>query len=126
MEAKNKEDMESGLSELEFHIRECPVEGSQEPSAKKVLLKAAIPKKCVNCRFRREDHCKKVTNRLLRFDYGDCGIEGSKELVEHPDAVRRIPLKCASCVFLEIHRFYGVTCGKDKEVWGDIPRGLDY
>jgi hypothetical protein len=111
----------------EFYEKECPFEGPQQPvSASHLASRFSIPKKCRGCQFYFEGSCKKITNRLLRLDYGFCGIEGSKELVSDPRAKRKIPLKCASCPFLKEHDILGLVCSKDQEIWGDAPRGLDY
>jgi len=111
----------------EFYKKECPFDGSQKPVPAAHLTGAfSIPEKCDGCEFFFEGRCKKITNRLLRLDYGFCGIEGSKELVSDPRAKRKMPLKCVSCPFLKTHEILGLVCTKDQELWGDLPRGLDY
>lgn len=106
---------------------QCPVDGPQEPVPYgHKSLRGAIPAKCGGCRFFFEGMCRKISNRLLRLDYGDCGIEGSKELVDHPVTSRKIPWKCSQCEFLVEDANIKLVCGKDPEVWGDFPRGLDY
>lgn len=112
---------------MTVYTKECPFGGDQSPvECKNGPLKYALPNKCLACKNRHEDRCKAVTNRYLRFDYGFCGIEGSKELVDHPKAKRRIPAKCSTCQYLGEKHLYGFVCTKDAEIWGDIPRGLDY
>jgi hypothetical protein len=111
----------------EFYNKECPFEGSQKPIPRAHLRsRFSIPEKCDGCQFYFEGGCKKIANRRVRLDYGFCGIEGSKELVDDPRAKRRIPLKCVSCPFLKTVEIYGLVCTKDPDLWGDIPRGLDY
>lgn len=111
----------------EFYENPCPFTGSQEPVPYGHLgLRASIPSKCKGCEFFFEGQCKKISNRLMRLDYGFCGIEGSKELVDDPRSRRKIPKKCSSCEFLKEHEIYGLVCTKDQELWGEVPRGLDY
>ena len=106
---------------------ECDVEGSRTPAASGHLgLEFAVPQKCRGCRSNFEGQCRLITNRLVRLDYGFCGIEGSQELVDHPDAGRKIPAKCATCEYLSKRDVYKLVCTKDADVWGDVPRGLDY
>ena len=106
---------------------ECDVDGSREPTPDgHKSLRFAVPHKCHRCRHNFEGQCRIITNRLVRLDYGFCGIEGSQELVDHPDAGRKIPAKCASCEYLAQHDVYKLVCSKDSDVWGDVPRGLDY
>ena len=111
----------------EIYKKECPFEGSQEPVPVGHLAASfSIPKKCKGCQFYFEGQCKLISKRLLRLDYGFCGIEGSKEMVSDPRSKYKIPKKCASCVFLKTDEVLGLVCSKDQEFWGDTPRGLDY
>ena len=111
----------------DFHTRECPVSGPQEPVPyNHVGLSGAIPKKCNGCEFHFEGECKKITNRLLRLDYGPCGIVGSKELVRHPKVFRGIPKKCSTCKHLAEDTIRKLICTKDPDIWGEFQRGLDY
>ena len=117
----------TGIDVPDYYQKECPVEGSQEPvpaGHKGLLFK--IPRKCRSCRFYFEGMCKQITNRRVRLDYGFCGIDGSKELVDDSRAKRRIPKKCSECRYLGEVEVHGLVCLKDKEIWGDIGRGLDY
>lgn len=112
---------------MSVYEMECPFDGDQSPAnVSHLALRFAIPRKCVGCQNLHEARCKVVTNRLLRLDYGFCGISGSRELVAHPKSKRGIPSKCASCPNLGEKPLYGLVCTKDLEVWGDVPRGLDY
>lgn len=111
----------------EYYEKECPVTGPQTPVPfAHLVLRGSVPSKCSNCQYFFEGGCKKVTNRLLRLDYGFCGVEGSKKLVSHPKTSRRIPEKCSSCKYLAEDDLLKLLCGKDSEIWGDFPRGLDY
>lgn len=111
----------------EFYQSECPFEGPQDPDPRTHMgLHFSIPRKCGSCQFYFEGGCRKITNRLVRLDYGFCGIEGSKELVSDPRAKRRIPLKCQTCSFLKENEAYRLICTKDQELWGECGRGLDY
>lgn len=112
---------------MSVYEKECPFEGDQSPAeVQSGPLRYARPAKCVGCVNFHEMRCKVITNRYLRLDYGFCGIEGSKELVDHPKAKRAIPAKCSTCQYLGEKPLYGLVCTKDEEAWGDIPRGLDY
>lgn len=111
----------------EFYEKECPFEGSQRPVPTGHLgLRFSIPEKCNGCQFYFEGECSKISRRRLRLDYGFCGIDGSKELVSDPRSKSLIPKKCVSCAFLKEYEVIGLACSKDQEVWGDVPRGLDY
>jgi len=111
----------------EFYEKECPIDGSQEPVSWGHLgIEAKVPEKCRACEFFFEGKCKQIRNRLVRLDYGFCGVEGSKELVEDSRAKRKIPKKCSECQFLKEHDVLGLVCSKDEEIWGEMPRGLDY
>jgi hypothetical protein len=111
----------------DFYKKECPIDGPQDPVPSGHLSGTwSIPRKCDGCNFHFEGECGKITNRRVRLDYGFCGIDGPKDLVDDPRAKRRIPRKCATCPFLETIEVYGLICGKDKEMWGQRGRGLDY
>ena len=111
---------------MKTYLKECPFDGPQDPVATgNLTLRFSIPRKCSTCAFYFEGGCKKVTNRLVRLDFGFCGIEGSKELVKHGATGKLIPQKCNECRYLIKHNFLGLCCGKDREIWGDLPRGLD-
>ena len=111
----------------EFYRKECPYEGSYAPIPFAHLGgRGAIPKKCGACQFFFEGACKKISNSLLRLDYGPCGISGSKALVSDERVYRKIPEKCHTCSFLAEARVYKLICTKDAAVWGDFPRGLDF
>lgn len=110
-----------------FYKKECPFDGSQEPSPYPgQQSKLKIPNKCGGCQFFFEYHCRKIRNRLLRLDYGFCGIVGSKELVNFENSLRLVPLKCTTCQHLTRDSICGLACLKDRDKWGEIPRGLDY
>jgi hypothetical protein len=112
---------------MSIYVKECPIVGPQSPRVtSKGVLKYSLPEKCTSCDFLHEARCSKVRNRLVRLDYGPCGVEGSKELIEHSKASRLIPQKCVSCKFLSEKALYGLVCVKDSELWGDVPRGLDF
>jgi hypothetical protein len=116
-----------GSALVATYVKECPYNGPQDPAVVSVgVLKYAVPRKCSTCVNLHEARCRVVTNRLLRLDYGFCGIEGSKDLVDYPDGNRQIPSKCSTCKFLAKKPLYGLVCTKDPEQWGDVPRGLDY
>ena len=109
------------------YTNECPIAGDQSPAkARRGALEYSVPHKCMSCRNMHEARCKLVTNRLKRLDYGFCGIGGSRELVPHPAAGRPIPAKCSGCSYLEERPLYKLVCVKDAELWGFVPRGLDY
>ena len=111
----------------EFYVKECPFDGPQNPVDKSNgVLNFAVPAKCDGCQYYFEASCRKITNRLLRLDYGFCGIEGSKKLVSFEAVSRKIPEKCKSCNFLKTDKLRKLICSKDADIWGDIPRGLDY
>lgn len=115
------------MEEGAFYTRECPVNGSFQPVPYRVQsFEGSVPNKCSTCRFLFEGGCRKVTHRLLRLDYGYCGIPGSKELVPHPKVFRGIPKKCSTCRFLKEDKIYKLVCSKDAEIFGDLRRGLDY
>jgi len=112
---------------MEIYIKECPFDKSQEPVAWSHMgCSGAIPAKCDGCKYFFEGSCKKIKNRLLRLDYGFCGIEGSKKLVEHPKVFRKIPEKCIVCEFLKEDKILKLVCVKDPNIWGNFSRGLDY
>lgn len=111
----------------EFYSIECPFDGSQEPTPYRHLgIEAKVPKKCSGCQYNMEARCKLIKNRLLRLDYGFCGISGSKELISDSRAGRKIPKKCSTCQYLTNDDIYKLACYKDIEIWGAIPRGLDF
>lgn len=112
---------------MSVYIKECPFDGDQSPvKVESSVLKFALPRKCIGCENLHEASCRVITNRLLRLDYGFCGIDGSKELVDDPRSKRPIPTKCVTCKYLKEKPLYGLVCSKDSDLWGDIPRGLDY
>ena len=106
---------------------ECPFAGSQKPHRTgHLVLEFSIPEKCLGCVNYHEGRCRIITNRLVRLHYGFCGIERSKELVSDPRAKRAVPKKCTTCSYFAERELYGVVCTKDSDIWGDVPRGLDY
>jgi len=112
---------------LEMYRPECPYTGPQTPvPSSHLTLRFSIPEKCDGCRFNFEGRCKLITNRLVRLDYGYCGIPGPTHLVPDPRARRKIPAKCSTCTFLGEDDIFRLVCRKDSDVWGDVPRGLDY
>ena len=68
----------------------------------------------------------------MHLDYGPCGVPGSTEAVpvSRGDgdlaAEVHVPRKCASCPSLEASSTKGYSCRKDRNIWGDFPRDLDW
>jgi hypothetical protein len=66
----------------------------------------------------------------LHLDHGPCGIAGPTDPVAYQNryfsAKVNIPRKCASCSYLVIDRYRGFDCGKDRSIWGEWMRGLDW
>lgn len=118
-----------------FYFPACPVEGPIEPSAPygHLGLRGRIPNKCSACDYCFEGSCSRAFDELERFmhlDYGPCGIDGPTDPITYEDAyivsMVEIPRKCRDCPFLFYDRLGGFQCHKDKDKWGDFPRGLDW
>src|SRR5262245_43292684 len=112
----------------------CPVDGPTLPAVpfRHMASVGAIPRKCSTCTRQFEGGCTRAveTRRgYLHLDHGPCGIDGPTDPVpyEHSSltATVTIPRKCATCVHLAITH-WGFDCGKDKAIWGDLMRGLDW
>ena len=63
---------------------------------------------------------------MPEFYKKECPIDGPKDLVSHSGTIRGIPRKCSTCTHLKEDPVYKLVYGKDPDVWGDTPRGLDY
>lgn len=113
----------------------CPVEGLIDPPVPfgHLGLHGAVPQKCAHCKYLFEGSCARYfeeVEHFLHLDHGSCGINGPTDPVlyenEYISSKVEIPRKCARCVFLHIDNIHGFYCHKDKDIWGDFPRGLDW
>lgn len=114
-----------------YYFPPCPIDGPIEPAIPfaHMMSSGAVPNKCNHCQYMFEGECMRYMDEVghyLHLDYGPCGIEGPTEpvTIEHegdPSNIE-IPKKCATCEYLRGHS----SCTKDKDVWGDFNRGLDW
>lgn len=118
-----------------FYFPACPVDGPVEPPVAYGHLgsRGAVPQKCSTCAMLFEGSCVRYAaevGRYMHLDHGPCGVPGPTDPVvyEDPSVVAKveIPRKCQTCVHLEVDRIHGFFCAKDREVWGDFHRGLDW
>lgn len=120
---------------LHRYFPRCPVAGPVEPAVPFAHMAShgAVPKKCSECSCLFEGECIRfgeAVNHYLHLDHGPCGIPGATDPVSHEDAPSsakaQIPRKCANCEFLDFDSIREFYCTKDREKWGDFPRGLDW
>ena len=113
----------------------CEIKGDQSPSPKRhhMLSSFAVPNKCMDCEFSFEGECirgMELTGGYLRYDYGNCGIEGKTEAmaikVLNTGMEIFVPNKCVNCKFLTNDKLRGYVCSKDKNLWGDTFRDFDW
>ena len=113
----------------------CPVEGPILPAVpfSHLGIRGAVPQKCSKCKLLFEGECVRYMNdvgHFLHLDHGPCGIPGPTDPVSYEDtfitAKVEIPRKCVRCRHLAFHRIRGFICTKDSEIWGGLPRGLDW
>lgn len=111
----------------------CKIEGSFKPvEFGHMVSEGAIPHKCISCSHMFEGECLRGNPSIdgfLRLDYEPCGIDGSTEPIEiekHQENSIFVPTKCESCSFLKKDDIRHYICSKDREVWGDFPRDLDW
>lgn len=117
-----------------FYFPACQVEGPIEPPVPfHHGSQGCIPNKCSTCARMFEGECIRDVERLQRYmhlDYGPCGIDGPTDPVLYEDqfiaSKVEIPRKCSDCTFLYYDSIRGFECRKDKDKWGDFPRGLDW
>jgi hypothetical protein len=113
----------------------CPVQGPIDPPVPFAHLggRGAVPNKCGHCGSLFEGGCARANaslERWLDLDHGPCGVPGPTDPVLYEDvfvtAKVEVPRKCTTCIYLEFDRIRGFTCRKDREIWGDFPRSLDW
>ncbi len=113
----------------------CPVDGPILPGVPFVHLASAgaVPRKCSTCSHLFEGECTRALETrgaYLRLDHGPCGVAGPTDPVPYENgyfsAKVTIPRKCAGCSHLVIDRQRGFDCEKDRSIWGDWMRGLDW
>ncbi|ACL06948.1 hypothetical protein Dalk_5278 [Desulfatibacillum aliphaticivorans] len=113
----------------------CGVAGPIAPAVRinHLGLIGCIPNKCAGCSHMFEGSCTRgldAVGRYLHLDHGPCGVPGPTDPVLYESryiaAKAAIPRKCAACSFLEFEMVQGFICSKDKDIWGDFPRSLDW
>lgn len=111
----------------------CKIKGSFEPvKFGHMASEGSIPHKCISCSHMFEGECLRGNTSIdgfLRLDYEPCGIDGSTEPIEiekHQENSIFVPTKCESCSFLKKDDIRHYICSKDREIWGDFPRDLDW
>lgn len=111
----------------------CTVSGGYKPVAYNHFGAGAVPAKCRKCDALFEGGCTRamdLVQRYLALDHGPCGVKGPTDPVRYENEWMRskveVPRKCASCPHLEVNRSRGLHCDKDRDVWGNFPRGLDW
>lgn len=112
----------------------CPVAGPILPAVpfRHMATSGAVPRKCAGCSHLFEGGCARAQasrQGLLHLDHGPCGIAGPTDPVvfenRYVESKVTIPRKCAGCSHLVLNR-WGFDCGKDRSIWGDCLRGLDW
>ena len=113
----------------------CPIEGPIPPSVPygHMGTRGAVPQKCSKCKMLFEGECTRYmadVGHYLHLDHGPCGVRGPTDPVAYEDRFIsgkvEVPRKCASCGFLRVDHIRGFICTKDSEIWGGLPRGLDW
>ena len=117
-----------------YYFPSCSVKGAIEPPVPfgHMLSSGAVPNKCADCEYLFEGSCVRCpeAKHYLHLDHGPCGVDGPTHPVHYEDQFIKahvtVPKKCASCNFLKVDRIRDFICTKDKDRWGDFPRGLDW
>ena len=110
----------------------CTVIGSVKPVPFKGLIKASIPEKCDRCANMFEGGCVRAApiQHYMALDHGPCPIKGpTHPIICESDFFKgkvTIPAKCNTCQYLHIDRMRGFFCDFEREIWGDLPRSLDW
>lgn len=113
----------------------CPIDGPILPAVpfRHLGTAGSVPQKCSTCSHLFEGGCTRAVETrqgYLHLDHGPCGIAGPTDPIVYESryftAKVSIPRKCAGCVHLVIDARRGFDCGKDRSLWGDLMRGLDW
>lgn len=111
----------------------CTVIGSVKPVPFKGLINASIPEKCNSCANMFEGGCVRAVDPIQHYmalDHGPCHVTGpTHPILSESDFFKgkvTIPAKCNTCQYLHIDRVRGFFCNFEREIWGDLPRSLDW
>jgi hypothetical protein len=113
----------------------CPIEGPFLPPVPYSHFgsRGAVPQKCSTCGHLFEGGCTRAMDevgRYLHLDYGPCDVNGPTDPVVYENMYLtgkvQVPRKCSTCPSLSVGMVYGFYCGRDKHIWGDFHRGLDW
>lgn len=112
----------------------CKVISSFQPSPFAHLAShGAVPEKCTGCPHLFEGSCTRAFETIKDYqvlDHGPCPVQGSTAPVpiksKGSGKLFFIPKKCSDCQCLTSDEIRGFTCSYETEIWGDLPRSLDW